>query len=48
MFVYSNNQQSQKIIEENFDMDKLESVFGGRSSIGLDYESYTQRMKKDC
>lgn len=46
-FVYSNNPQSQKIMEELFDMDKLESAFGGRNSVGFDYEAYAQRMKED-
>ena len=46
-FVYSNNPQSQKIMEETFDMDKLESAFGGRNSVGFDYEDYARRMKED-
>ncbi|XP_062113769.1 uncharacterized protein LOC133824812 [Humulus lupulus] len=46
-FVYSNNPQSQKIMEELFDMDKLESAFGGRNSVSFDYEAYAQRMKED-
>lgn len=31
-------------MEELFDMDKLESVFGGRNSIGFVYEDYAKRM----
>lgn len=31
-------------MEELFDMDKLESVFGGRNSIGFVYEDYANRM----
>lgn len=46
-FVYSNNPQSEKIMEELFDKDKLESAFGGRNSNGFDYEAYAQRMKED-
>lgn len=46
-FVYPNNPQSQKIMEELFDKEKLESVFGGRNSTGFDYETYAQRMKED-
>lgn len=34
-------------MEETFDMDKLESAFGGKNSIGFDYEDYAQRMKED-
>uniref|UniRef100_A0A5B7A2S0 Putative random slug protein 5-like n=1 Tax=Davidia involucrata TaxID=16924 RepID=A0A5B7A2S0_DAVIN len=43
-FVYSDNPQSQKIMEELFDMDKLESAFGGRNSNGFNYEAYAARM----
>ncbi|CAN6719821.1 unnamed protein product [Malus baccata var. baccata] len=46
-FVYSDNPQSQKIMEDLFNMDKLESTFGGRSSVGFDYEAYGQRMRED-
>ncbi|GMY19987.1 phosphatidylinositol transfer protein 3-like [Fagus crenata] len=45
-FVYS-NPESLKIMEEFFDMDKLESAFGGRNSAGFDYESFAQRMRED-
>ncbi|KAH7855166.1 hypothetical protein Vadar_022055 [Vaccinium darrowii] len=43
-FVFGDNQQSRKFMEELFDMDKLESVFGGRNSIGFVYEDYAKRM----
>lgn len=46
-FVYSDNPQSQKIMEELFDMDKLETTFGGRNPVGFNYESYRDRMKAD-
>lgn len=46
-FVYSDNPQSQKTMEDLFDIDKLGSAFGGRNSIGFDYEDYAQRMKED-
>lgn len=46
-FVYSDNPQSQKIMEELFDMDKLETTFGGRNPVGFNYESYRERMKAD-
>ncbi|XP_058107605.1 uncharacterized protein LOC131251108 isoform X2 [Magnolia sinica] len=46
-FVYSDNMDSQKIMEDLFNLDKLESTFGGRSSIGFDYKEYGDRMKGD-
>ncbi|KAJ4977773.1 hypothetical protein NE237_008553 [Protea cynaroides] len=46
-FVYSNDSASQKIMQEIFDMDKLESVFGGRSTVGFDYKEYSERMRED-
>ncbi|KAF7116613.1 hypothetical protein RHSIM_RhsimUnG0022800 [Rhododendron simsii] len=46
-FVFHNDQQSRKIMEELFDMDKLESVFGGRNSIGFVYEDYAKRMMEE-
>ncbi|XP_068340475.1 uncharacterized protein [Pyrus communis] len=46
-FVYSDNPQSKKVMEDLFNMDKLESAFGGRSSGGFDHEAYGQRMRED-
>lgn len=46
-FVYSDNPQSQKTMEDLFDIEKLESAFGGRNPSGFDYEAYAQRMKED-
>ncbi|PQM43051.1 random slug protein 5-like isoform X1 [Prunus yedoensis var. nudiflora] len=46
-FVYSDNPQSQKIMEDLFHMDKLESAFGGKNSCGFDYQAYAQRMRED-
>lgn len=46
-FVYTNDLESLKIMEELFDMDKLDSAFGGRSSAGFDYEAYAQRMREE-
>ncbi|CAL5435461.1 phosphatidylinositol transfer protein 3-like [Camellia sinensis] len=45
-FVFS-DPQSQKVMEELFDMDQLESIFGGKNSIGFDYETYAERMKEE-
>ncbi|KDP39616.1 hypothetical protein JCGZ_02636 [Jatropha curcas] len=46
-FVYCNDPQSGKIMEEFFDMDKLDFAFGGRSSIGFDFEAYGQWMREE-
>lgn len=46
-FVYSNDPQSQKMMEELFDMDALESAFGGRNSAGFNYEIYRDRMMEE-
>uniref|UniRef100_A0A803ME30 CRAL-TRIO domain-containing protein n=1 Tax=Chenopodium quinoa TaxID=63459 RepID=A0A803ME30_CHEQI len=46
-FVYADDENSKKIMEELFDMDQLESAFGGNSSEGFDIQKYAQRMKED-
>lgn len=46
-FVYSNDPQSMMVMEALFDMEKLDSAFGGKSTGGFDYEVYRQRMKED-
>ncbi|KAG6750846.1 hypothetical protein POTOM_045361 [Populus tomentosa] len=46
-FVYSNGPQSQKLMEELFDMDKLDCAFGGRNSAGFNHEAYAQWMRED-
>lgn len=46
-FAYSNDPQSKKVMESIFDMDKLESSFGGKSAAGFDYKTYAQRMKAE-
>ncbi|KAJ8763133.1 hypothetical protein K2173_025518 [Erythroxylum novogranatense] len=46
-FAYSNNPESQKMMKELFDMDKLDSAFGGTNSSGFNHESYGQWMKED-
>lgn len=46
-FVYSNDPQSQKVMEDLFDMNALESTFGGKSGSGFDFESYAKRMKEE-
>ncbi|KAL3819637.1 hypothetical protein ACJIZ3_005542 [Penstemon smallii] len=46
-FVYSDQPQSMKIMESLFDMEKLESAFGGKSTDNFDYEAYAKRMKDE-
>ena len=46
-FVYSDDTESQKIITDIFDMDKLEFAFGGRNPVGFDDNQYAERMKED-
>ena len=35
------------VMEEHLDMDKLESYFGGKNTVGFNYEAYAQKMKED-
>ncbi|KAL0453313.1 UNVERIFIED_CONTAM: hypothetical protein Slati_1309400 [Sesamum latifolium] len=44
---YSDQPQSTKVMESLFDMDKLESAFGGKSKEGFDYQAYAKRMKNE-
>lgn len=46
-FVYSDDQNSKKIMEDLFDMDSLESAFGGNDVTGFDINKYAERMKED-
>uniref|UniRef100_A0A0D6QVK0 CRAL-TRIO domain-containing protein n=1 Tax=Araucaria cunninghamii TaxID=56994 RepID=A0A0D6QVK0_ARACU len=46
-FVYSKDSESMKIMDEVFDMDKVESVFGGRSAVEFSKDEYGQRMQED-
>ncbi|XP_043692405.1 phosphatidylinositol transfer protein 3-like [Telopea speciosissima] len=46
-FVYSNDPESQKIMQGLFNMDKLESAFGGRNTVGFDYKKYSEQMKEE-
>ncbi|KAF8659497.1 hypothetical protein HU200_058440 [Digitaria exilis] len=45
-FVYSDNSESQRIMADMFDMDKLESAFGGRNTASLDIIKYAERMRR--
>ncbi|XP_047318728.1 phosphatidylinositol transfer protein 3-like [Impatiens glandulifera] len=46
-FVFSNHPQGQKTMEDLFDVDKLEPIFGGKSEKGFDYEAYAKQMKEE-
>ncbi|KAL6864823.1 hypothetical protein ACP4OV_015974 [Aristida adscensionis] len=46
IFVYDNNPESQRTLADMFDLDKLESVFGGRNTTGFDVSKYAERMKR--
>ncbi|RWW20781.1 hypothetical protein GW17_00015090 [Ensete ventricosum] len=46
-FVYSDNTESQKIMTDLFEMDKLESAFGGHNPAGFDLNKYAEKMKED-
>ncbi|KAL6624466.1 hypothetical protein ACP70R_031787 [Stipagrostis hirtigluma subsp. patula] len=45
-FVYNNNSDSQRTMADIFDLDKLESTFGGRNTAGVDISKYAERMKR--
>ena len=45
-FVYNNNSESQKIMGDIFDLDKLEYIFGGRNTADFDINMYVERMKR--
>lgn len=45
-FVYPNAADTQKVMEDLFDMDKLESSFGGKWTQGFDFVAYSKRMRE--
>ncbi|CAK9174267.1 unnamed protein product [Ilex paraguariensis] len=46
-FVYSGDPNSRKIMEDLFDMDLIESAFGGKDNTGFDINKYAERMRED-
>ncbi|MBA0566119.1 hypothetical protein Golob_010964 [Gossypium lobatum] len=46
-FVYSDDPNSKKIMEELFDMEKLETAFGGNDDSGFNISKYAERMRED-
>ncbi|XP_022773169.1 random slug protein 5-like [Durio zibethinus] len=46
-FVYSDDLNTKKIMEDLFDVEKLESAFGGNDDSGFNINQYAERMKED-
>lgn len=46
-FGYSDDHKTNKMIEEFFDMDHLESAFGGKYHTLFDVNEYAERMKEE-
>lgn len=46
-FVYSDDLNSKKIMEDLFDMNQLESAFGGNDDTGFNINRYAERMRED-
>lgn len=46
-FVYSDNPNTTKIMEDLFDMDVVESAFGGKDDADFNIAKYAERMKED-
>lgn len=46
-FVHSDDLNSKKIMEDLFDMDQLESAFGGNDAAGFEIVKYAERMRED-
>ncbi|XP_059279838.1 uncharacterized protein LOC132033778 isoform X1 [Lycium ferocissimum] len=46
-FVYSDDPNSQKMMEELFDMSLIESTFGGDDQADFDVNKYAERMRED-
>lgn len=46
-FMYSDDPNSKKIMEELFDMSLVESAFGGNDEAEFDVNKYAERMRED-
>ncbi|GMI77232.1 hypothetical protein like AT1G22180 [Hibiscus trionum] len=46
-FVYSDDLSTMKIMEDLFDMEKLESAFGGNGDSGFNISKFAERMRGD-
>lgn len=46
-FVYTDDLNTKKVMEDLFDIEKLEAAFGGNDTGGFDINKYAERMKED-
>ncbi|XP_057502411.1 uncharacterized protein LOC130786185 [Actinidia eriantha] len=46
-FVYADDPNTMKIMEDLFDLDQIESAFGGKDTDGFDVNKYAERMRED-
>lgn len=46
-FVYSDDPNTNKIMDELFDMEVVEAAFGGKDEQDFDINKYTERMRED-
>ncbi|XP_038716601.1 phosphatidylinositol transfer protein 3-like isoform X2 [Tripterygium wilfordii] len=46
-FVYADDLNTMKIMEDLFNIDQLESAFGGKDTSGFDFNKYAERMRED-
>lgn len=46
-FVYPDNPKIRMIMEEFFDMEKLDTRFGGKGSVGFNYGAFALKMRED-
>ncbi|MBA0747339.1 hypothetical protein Gogos_004260 [Gossypium gossypioides] len=46
-FVYTDDPNTKKIMEDLFEMEKLESAFGGNDDSGFDINKYAERMREE-
>jgi hypothetical protein len=46
-FVYPDNPETDKIMEDLFNMDELECAFGGRSQASFNINDFAARMRED-
>lgn len=46
-FVYAKDEESEKVMDSLFDLNQLESAFGGRSALRFDKDEYATVMKED-
>ncbi|PSS17410.1 Random slug protein [Actinidia chinensis var. chinensis] len=46
-FVYADDPNTMKIMEDLFDLDQIESAFGGKDNEGFDVNKYAERMRED-